>query len=52
MIWRLIKVVLVLAVLCAVLFVGYSYAGPIFFPADFAAPTTPQSVPVTLQVGD
>ena len=35
--WRLIKVILFLAVLAAIAFVGYAYVGPVLFPSDFAA---------------
>ncbi len=52
MIWRLIKVLLALAVLAGLGLVAYAYVGPIFFPADFAAPTTEQSAPVTLDMGN
>ncbi len=50
MIWRLIKYLLILAVLAAIGLVIYAYAGPIFFPADFAAPTQDIVAPVTLEV--
>ena len=48
MIWRLIKVLLGLAFLMAIALVIYAYAGPILFPADFAAPSEEIRVPVTL----
>ncbi|WP_165352776.1 hypothetical protein [Loktanella sp. IMCC34160] len=50
MIWRLIKYLLVLAVLAAIGLVIYAYLGPIFFPSDFAAPTQDIVAPVTLEV--
>ena len=50
MIWRLIKYLLILAVLAAIGLVIYAYAGPIFFPAYFAAPTQDIVAPVTLEV--
>lgn len=50
MLWRLIKFLLVLIILSAIALVIYAYLGPIFFPADFAAPSTPTSLPVTLDV--
>lgn len=49
MMWRLIKAVLVLAVLAGAGLVAYAYVGPVFFPADFAAPTHESRVPVVLE---
>lgn len=46
--WRLIKALFFLALIAAAGLVIYAYAGPIFFPADFAAPSGQVSVPVTL----
>lgn len=46
--WRLIKVILFLTVLAAVGLVAYAYVGPVFFPADFAAPSQEVTTPVTL----
>ncbi|WP_333713838.1 hypothetical protein [Yoonia sp.] len=46
--WRLIKAVFYLVVLCAVALVAYAYLGPLFFPADFAAPAQEVTRPVTL----
>ena len=48
--WRIIKFLLFLAVLAGIGFVGYAYVGPLFFPADFAAPSQEVTVPVTLQL--
>ena len=48
--WRIIKALLFLAVLAAIAFIGYAYVGPIFFPADFAAPSQEVTVPVTLDM--
>ena len=45
---RLIKVVLFLIVLAGVGLVAFAYIGPIFFPDDFAAPTSEVTHPVTL----
>ncbi len=50
MLWRLIKLLLVLIILGSLALVVYAYAGPIFFPSDFAAPVAPVSQPVTLDV--
>lgn len=46
--WRLIKVILFLVILAAVGLVAYAYVGPVFFPADFAAPSQEVINPVTL----
>lgn len=48
--WRLIKYLFFLLVLAAIALVAYAYAGPIFFPADFAAPAQEVTAPVTLEV--
>jgi len=48
MLWRLIKFLLLLAILGMIALVAYAYIGPVFFPADFAAPTTPVVQPITL----
>lgn len=47
--WRLIKVLFFLALMAGLALIAYAYAGPVFFPADFAAPTAPVSQPVTLE---
>ena len=47
--WRLLKLLLILLVLAGIALVAYGYAGPLFFPDDFAAPQTERSVPVTLE---
>jgi hypothetical protein len=46
--WRLIKLVFVLAVLAAIAFVGFAYLGPIFVPADFTPVVEEVVKPVTL----
>lgn len=48
MLWRLIKALLILAVLAGLALVAYAYVGPLFFPADFTAPAEEIRVPVTL----
>jgi len=48
LLWRLIKLLFVLAVLGAIAFVAYAFLGPIFVPADFAAPIEEVVKPVTL----
>ncbi|AKS45924.1 hypothetical protein SAMN05444287_1029 [Octadecabacter temperatus] len=49
--WRLIKFLFVLVVLAAIAFIAFAYLGPIFMPADFAAPVEEVVVPVTLGGG-
>ncbi|WP_375255462.1 hypothetical protein [Yoonia sp.] len=46
--WRLIKALLFLIILAGGGFVAYAYVGPLFFPADFAAPSQEVTQPVTL----
>ena len=46
--WRLIKALFFLVVFAAVGLVAYAYVGPLFFPADFAAPAEEVSRSVTL----
>ena len=46
--WRLIKALFFLILLAGVALVAYAYIGPVFFPADFAAPTQEVTKPVTL----
>ncbi len=50
MLWSLIKALFLLAVLAALGLVAYAYLGPIFSPADFAAPSQAVSEPVSLSV--
>lgn len=45
--WRLIKLLIYLAVLAFAGVVAYAYLGP-YFGADFSAPQTEQREPVTL----
>ena len=47
--WRLIKVLLFLILLAGATLVAYAYVGPVFFPAEFAAPTKEVTRPVTLE---
>ena len=49
LLWRLIKLLFVLAVLGAIAFVAYAFLGPIFVPNDFPAPVTEVIKPVTLE---
>ncbi len=46
--WRLIKALAFLIIFAAVGLVAYAYIGPLFFPADFAAPSQEVTRPVTL----
>jgi hypothetical protein len=46
--WRLIKAIFFLVVIGAIALVAYAYVGPLFFPADFAAPAQEVTRPVTL----
>ena len=46
--WRLMKALFVLLVLAGIALVAYAYVGPLFFPDDFAAPSSERIVPVTL----
>ena len=48
--WRLIKILFYLAILCGLALVAYAYLGPVFFPADFSAPSTETRVPVVLDL--
>jgi len=47
--WRLIKFLIILAVLAGLTLVAYAYVGPIFFPADFAPPVVDVNEPVVLE---
>jgi predicted small lipoprotein YifL len=48
--WRLIKVLLVLAILAGVALVAYAYVGPFLFPDDFTAPVREVTKPVDLDL--
>ena len=47
--WRLIKALLFLIVVSGAGLLAYAYVGPVFFPADFAAPSQEVTRPVTLE---
>ncbi|PUB19261.1 hypothetical protein DFP92_101856 [Yoonia sediminilitoris] len=47
--WRLTKVLIYLLLIATLGFIAYAYIGPVFFPADFAAPTQEVTSPVTLE---
>lgn len=46
--WRLIKLLLALAVLAAVALVAFAYLGPILLPDEFAPPLREVEQPVDL----
>jgi len=46
--WRLIKTIFFLTLFAAIGLIAYAYAGPIFFPADFAPPVETITQPVEL----
>ncbi|MEM8537125.1 MAG: hypothetical protein AAGF56_04600 [Pseudomonadota bacterium] len=43
------KFLFYLVILTGLALVAYAYIGPLFFPADFAAPSTEVTQPVTLE---
>lgn len=49
MLWRLIKALIVLAILGGLGFLAYAFVGPIFFPGDFAAPSATVTEQITLE---
>ena len=48
--WRLIKVLLILAVLAAIALVAYAYVGPLVLPGDFEPPVREVTEPVDLDL--
>lgn len=48
--WRLIKVLLILALLAAIALVAYAYVGPLLLPGDFEPPVREVTEPVDLDV--
>ncbi len=48
--WRLIKVLLVLAILAGLALVAYAYLGPILFSEDFAPPARQMTIPIDLEL--
>ena len=48
--WRLIKVLLILAVLAAIALVAYAYVGPLVLPGDFEPPVREVTQPVYLDL--
>lgn len=48
--WRLIKVLLILAVLAAIALVAYAYVGPLVLPGDFEPPVREVTQPVDLDL--
>ena len=49
--WRLIKFLLILAVLAGIALVIYAFAGPLLLPADFEPPIEERTEPVDLDLG-
>ncbi|WP_194098259.1 hypothetical protein [Marivivens aquimaris] len=50
MLWKLIKLLLVLLILAGIGLVVYAYVGPLIFPSDFDAPTQTVTQPIELDV--
>lgn len=48
--WRLIKVLLILALLAGVALVVYAYVGPFIFQDDFTPPLREVNEPVDLEI--
>jgi hypothetical protein len=46
--WRLVKMLLVLALLAGLALVAFAYIGPLVMEEDFAAPVRDVTVPVDL----
>lgn len=49
--WRLIKILLILAVLAGVALVIYAFVGPFLLPGDFEPPLQEMTQPVDLDLG-
>ncbi|PIE10602.1 MAG: hypothetical protein CSA72_07375 [Rhodobacterales bacterium] len=50
--WRLIKLLLGLAVLAAAGLVAYAYLGPVFMPGDFEPHQSETRIPVMIDLGE
>ena len=48
--WRLIKFLLVLAVLAGIALVAYAYVGPLLLPGDFEPPVREVTQPLDLDL--
>ena len=48
--WRLIKVLLILAVLAGIALVAFAYLGPFVTPEDFRSPMRDMTQPVDLDL--
>jgi hypothetical protein len=48
--WRLIKLLLILALLAGIALVAYAYVGPLLLPGDFEPPLREVSQPVDLDL--
>ncbi len=51
MIWKLIKILIFIAILGGLGVIAYAFVGPVLFPADFAAPQPPVGETITLSPG-
>lgn len=51
MIWKLIKLLMMLAILGALGLIAYAYIGPVFMPGDFTAPQVEIRQPVQIDLG-
>lgn len=48
--WRLIKLLLILAILAGIALVAYAYIGPLVVPGDFEPPLREMTQPVDLNL--
>ncbi|WP_210528293.1 hypothetical protein [Rubellimicrobium arenae] len=48
--WRLIKVLLILAVLAGIALIAFAYVGPLILPGDFQPPSHQVEEPVELNL--
>ncbi|CAA9433496.1 MAG: hypothetical protein AVDCRST_MAG15-3023 [uncultured Rubellimicrobium sp.] len=48
--WRLIKLLLILAILAGIALVAYAYIGPLVVPGDFEPPLREMTQPVDLDL--
>ncbi len=49
--WRLIKFLLILAILAGLALVIYAFVGPLLLPSDFEPPLQEMTQPVDLELG-
>ena len=48
--WRIVRILVLLAVIVAFGVIAFAYVGPWMFPAEFAAPRHEVTLPVTLEL--